>query len=59
MVQKIYSPIKHQYEWTREIREKLKAALRESVWSRWQRVTIKGEKVKRSDKLSAELLVDL
>lgn len=58
MVQKIFSPIKHQYEWTREIREKLKKALRESVWSKWQRVTAKGEKVKRSDKLSAELLVD-
>ena len=58
MVQKIYSPIKHQYEWTREIREKLKAALRESVWSKWKRVTVKGEKVKRSDKLSAELLVE-
>ena len=59
MVQKIYAPIKHQYEWTREIREKLKAALRDKVWSKWQRVTVKGEKVRRSDKLSAELLVDL
>lgn len=58
MVQRIYSPIKHQYEWTRGIREKLKAALRDKVWSKWQRVTVKGEKVKRSDKLSAELLVD-
>ena len=58
MVQRIYSPIKHQYEWTREIREKLKTALRESVWSKWNRVTVMGEKVKRSDKLSAELLVD-
>lgn len=58
MVQKVYAPIKHQYEWTREIREKLKNALRESVWSRWKRVTVKGEKVKRSDKLSAGLLVD-
>ena len=58
MVQRIYSPIKHQYEWTREIREKLKTALRESVWSKWKRVTVKGEKVKRSDKRSAELLVD-
>ena len=59
MVQKIYAPIKHQYEWTREIREKLKKALRDKVWSKWQRVTVKGEKVKRSDKLSSELLVDL
>lgn len=58
MVQKIYSPIKHQYEWTREIREKLKTALRDKVWSKWKRVTVKGEKVKRSDKLSAGLLVD-
>lgn len=58
MVQKIFSPIKHQYEWTQEIREKLKTALRERVWSKWKRVTVKGEKVKRSDKLSAELLVD-
>ena len=58
MVQKIFSPIKHQYEWTREIREKLKAALKEKVWSKWKRVTVKGEKVKRSDKLSGELLVD-
>lgn len=59
MVQKIYTPIKHQYEWTSEIREKLKKALRDKVWSKWQRVTVKGEKVKRSDKLSAGLLVDL
>ena len=59
MVQKIYAPIKHQYEWTREIREKLKAALRERVWSKWQRVTVKGEKVKKSDRLSEGLLVDL
>ena len=59
MVQKIFSPIKHQYEWTSEIREKLKAALRDKVWSRWQRVTAKGKKVKRSDKLNAGLLVDL
>lgn len=59
MVQRIYAPIKHQYEWTREIRDKLKKALRERVWSRWKRVTVKGEKVKRSDKLSGGLLVDL
>ena len=59
MVQRIYAPIKHQYEWTREIREKLKAALRDKVWSKWQRVTVKGEKVKKSDKLSGGLLVDL
>lgn len=59
MVQKIFSPIKHQYEWTREIREKLKTALRDKVWSKWQRVTIKGKKVRRSDKLSGGLLVDL
>lgn len=59
MVQRIYAPIKHQYEWTREIREKLKKALRDNVWSRWKRVTVKGEKVKRSDKLSGGLLVDL
>ena len=59
MVQKIYAPIKHQYEWTREIREKLKKALRDNVWSKWQRVTVKGEKVKKSDKLSGGLLVDL
>lgn len=59
MVQRIYAPIKHQYEWTREIRDKLKKALRESVWSKWQRVTVKGEKVKKSDKLSEGLLVDL
>lgn len=59
MVQKIYSPIKHQYEWTREIRDKLKRALRDKVWSKWKRVTVKGEKVKRSDKLSGGLLVDL
>ena len=59
MVQKIFSPIKHQYEWTQEIREKLKAALRDKVWSKWQRVTVKGKKVRRSDKLSAGLLVDL
>lgn len=58
MVQRIYSPIKHQYEWTSEIREKLKTALKERVWSKWKRVTVKGEKVKKSDKLSAELLVD-
>lgn len=59
MVQKIYAPIKHQYEWTSEIREKLKKALRDKVWSKWQRVTVKGEKVKKSDKLSGGLLVDL
>ena len=59
MVQKIFSPIKHQYEWTSEIREKLKVALKEKVWSKWKRVTVKGEKVKRSDKLSGGLLVDL
>ena len=59
MVQKIYAPIKHQYEWTREIRDKLKKALRDNVWSKWQRVTVKGEKVKKSDKLSGGLLVDL
>ena len=59
MVQKIYAPIKHQYEWTSEIREKLKKALRDKVWSKWQRVTVKGEKIKKSDKLSAGLLVDL
>ena len=59
MVQRIYAPIKHQYEWTREIRDKLKKALRDKVWSKWQRVTVKGEKVKRSDKLSGGLLVDL
>ena len=59
MVQKIFSPIKHQYEWTSEIREKLKSALRDKVWSKWQRVTVKGKKVRRSDKLSAGLLVDL
>jgi len=59
MVQKVYAPIKHQYEWTREIRDKLKKALRERVWSKWQRVTVKGEKVKKSDKLSGGLLVDL
>ena len=58
MVQRIYAPIKHQYEWTQEIREKLKKALRDKVWSKWKRVTVKGEKVKRSDKLSAELLVE-
>ena len=59
MVQKIYAPIKHQYEWTSEIREKLKKALRDKVWSKWKRVSVKGEKVKRSDKLSGGLLVDL
>ena len=59
MVQRIYAPIKHQYEWTREIRDKLKKALRDKVWSKWQRVTVKGEKVKKSDKLSEGLLVDL
>lgn len=59
MVQRIYAPIKHQYEWTREIRDKLKRALRDKVWSKWQRVTVKGEKVKKSDKLSGGLLVDL
>lgn len=59
MVQRIYAPIKHQYEWTREIRDKLKKALRDNVWSRWKRVTVKGEKVKKSDKLSGGLLVDL
>lgn len=59
MVQRIYAPIKHQYEWTREIRDKLKKALRDKVWSRWQRVTVKGEKVKKGDKLSGGLLVDL
>lgn len=58
MVQRIYAPIKHQYEWTREIRDKLKKALRDNVWSRWKRITVKGEKVKRSDKLSGGLLVD-
>ena len=59
MVQRIYAPIKHQYEWTSEIREKLKTALRDNVWSKWQRVTVKGKKVKKSDKLSGGLLVDL
>lgn len=59
MVQRIYAPIKHQYEWTREIREKLKKALRDKVWSKWKRVTVKGERVKKSDKLSGGLLVDL
>lgn len=59
MVQRIYAPIKHQYEWTREIRDKLKKALRDKVWSQWKRITVKGEKVKKSDKLSGRLLVDL
>ena len=54
---RIFSPIKHQLEWSSEIRKKLKDALRDEVWSQWKRVSVKGG-VTKNDPLTVGLLIE-